>query len=108
MPHPGRGEPIGLAFFIGCVDYEDESISREELANHKPSLPFNQLSVLEVDGEVTIAQSLSILRYAGDCTQLPTRWLRTAVTSSSQLFTTCSTRRFLPREGHGEAAAHTR
>ncbi|KAE8883173.1 hypothetical protein PF005_g22601 [Phytophthora fragariae] len=64
MPHPGRGEPIRLAFFIGGVEFEDERISREELANRKPSLPFNQLPVLEVDGEV-IAQSLAILRYAG-------------------------------------------
>ncbi|KAG7398714.1 hypothetical protein PHYBOEH_010664 [Phytophthora boehmeriae] len=64
MPHPGRGEPIRLAFFIGGIEFEDERITREELANRKPSLPFNQLPVLEVDGEV-IAQSLAILRYAG-------------------------------------------
>ncbi|KAH7478973.1 hypothetical protein KRP22_010975 [Phytophthora ramorum] len=64
MPHPGRGEPIRLAFFIGGVEFEDERITREELANRKPSLPFNQLPVLEVDGEV-IAQSLGLLRYAG-------------------------------------------
>ncbi|KAF1792329.1 Thioredoxin-like fold [Phytophthora cactorum] len=64
MPHPGRGEPIRLAFYIGGVEFEDERITREELANRKPSLPFNQLPVLEVDGEV-IAQSLAILRYAG-------------------------------------------
>jgi glutathione S-transferase len=64
MPHPGRGEPIRLAFFIGGIEFEDERITREELANRKPSLPFNQLPALEVDGEV-IAQSLAILRYAG-------------------------------------------
>ncbi|KAL3673703.1 hypothetical protein V7S43_001400 [Phytophthora oleae] len=64
MPKPGRGEPIRLAFYIGGVEFEDERITREELANLKPSLPFNQLPVLEVDGEV-ISQSLAILRYAG-------------------------------------------
>ncbi|RLN31372.1 hypothetical protein BBO99_00006722, partial [Phytophthora kernoviae] len=64
MPHPGRGEPIRLAFFIGGIEFEDERITREELASRKPSLPFNQLPVLEVDGDV-IAQSLAILRYAG-------------------------------------------
>ncbi|POM64909.1 Glutathione S-transferase [Phytophthora palmivora] len=64
MPHPGRGEPIRLAFFIGDVEFEDERITREELLKRKPSLPFNQLPVLEVDGDV-IAQSLAILRYAG-------------------------------------------
>ncbi|KAE8969956.1 hypothetical protein PR003_g28481 [Phytophthora rubi] len=47
-------EPICLAFFIGGVEFEDERISREALANRK--LPFNQLPVLEVDGEV-IAQT---------------------------------------------------
>ncbi|KAE9072076.1 hypothetical protein PF007_g26309 [Phytophthora fragariae] len=54
MPLPGRGEPICLALFIGGVEFEDERISREALANRK--LPFNQLPVLEVDGEV-IAQT---------------------------------------------------
>ncbi|KAE9354996.1 hypothetical protein PR003_g3079 [Phytophthora rubi] len=69
MPHPGRGEYIRLAVFIGGVEFEDERISREELANHIPSLPFDQLPVLEVDGEV-IAQSLVILRYAGTLSSL--------------------------------------
>ncbi|ETL31147.1 hypothetical protein F441_16354 [Phytophthora nicotianae CJ01A1] len=64
MPKPGRAEPIRLAFYIGGVEFEDERITVEELTNLKPSLPFNQLPVLEVDGEV-IAQSLAILRYAG-------------------------------------------
>ncbi|CAH0477442.1 unnamed protein product [Peronospora belbahrii] len=64
MPHPGRGEPIRLALFIGDVEFEDDRITREELATRKPSLPFNQLPVLEVNGEV-VSQSLAILRYAG-------------------------------------------
>ncbi|KAE9005696.1 hypothetical protein PF002_g24255 [Phytophthora fragariae] len=41
MPLPGLGESIRLAFFIGGVEFEDEQISREELANRK--LAFNQL-----------------------------------------------------------------
>ncbi|TDH67350.1 hypothetical protein CCR75_008530 [Bremia lactucae] len=69
MPKPGRAEPIRLAFFIGGVEFEDERITREEMLARKPSLPFNQLPVLEVDGEV-IAQSLAILRYAGTLTGL--------------------------------------
>ncbi|OWZ10140.1 Glutathione S-transferase [Phytophthora megakarya] len=69
MPHPGRGEPIRLAFFMGDVEFEDERITREELLKRKPSLPFNQLPVLEVDGDV-IAQSLAILRYAGSLSGL--------------------------------------
>ncbi|KAE9291339.1 hypothetical protein PF008_g25352 [Phytophthora fragariae] len=45
MPLPGRGEPICLALFIGGVEFEDERISREALANRK--LPFNQLPETE-------------------------------------------------------------
>lgn len=37
---------------------------RAEYPALKPSLPYNQLPVLEVDGDV-VAQSLAILRYAG-------------------------------------------
>ncbi|TDH68046.1 hypothetical protein CCR75_008189 [Bremia lactucae] len=61
---PGRAEPIRLAFFIGGVEFEDERLTPEEMLARKPSLPFNQVPVLEVDGEV-VAQSLAILRYAG-------------------------------------------
>ncbi|CEG48312.1 glutathione s [Plasmopara halstedii] len=64
MPHPGRAEAIRLALHIGGIDFEDERITREELVARKPSLPFHQLPVLEVDGEI-VAQSLAILRYAG-------------------------------------------
>ncbi|RLN49407.1 hypothetical protein BBJ28_00026707 [Nothophytophthora sp. Chile5] len=61
---PGRAEPIRLAFFIGGVEFEDERLSFEDLAKLFPTLPFNQIPVLEVDGEV-VAQSGAILRYAG-------------------------------------------
>uniref|UniRef100_K3W6R3 Glutathione S-transferase n=1 Tax=Globisporangium ultimum (strain ATCC 200006 / CBS 805.95 / DAOM BR144) TaxID=431595 RepID=K3W6R3_GLOUD len=64
FPRPGRGEPIRLALHIAGIPFEDERITPEELAVRKPSLPFNQLPVLEVDGDV-IAQSLAILRYVG-------------------------------------------
>ncbi|KAF1335299.1 Glutathione s-transferase, partial [Globisporangium splendens] len=64
FPGPGRGEPIRLALHIGGIPFEDERITSEELAVRKPSLPFNQLPVLEVDGDI-ISQSLAILRYAG-------------------------------------------
>lgn len=64
FPRAGRAEPIRLAFHIGGVAFEDERISPEELQVRKPSLPFNQLPVLEINGEL-LAQSLPILRYAG-------------------------------------------
>lgn len=64
FPFPGRAEPVRLALFIGEIDFEDERISGEELERRRSSLPFNQLPVLQVDGEV-ISQALAILRYAG-------------------------------------------
>ncbi|DBA02507.1 TPA: hypothetical protein N0F65_010979, partial [Lagenidium giganteum] len=64
FPAPGRAEPIRLAFHIGGIAFEDERISYEQLQSRKPSLPFEQLPVLEVNGEI-ISQSLPLLRYAG-------------------------------------------
>ncbi|KAH7478975.1 hypothetical protein KRP22_010973 [Phytophthora ramorum] len=64
FPVPGRAEPIRLTFFIGGIAFEDERLSFDEFAKIKASLPFNQMPVLDVDGEV-ISQSVAILRYAG-------------------------------------------
>ncbi|KAE9013494.1 hypothetical protein PR003_g14762 [Phytophthora rubi] len=64
FPFPGRAEPIRLALFIGGIQFEDERVSADELDRRRSSLPFNQLPVLYVDGDV-ISQALAILRYAG-------------------------------------------
>ncbi|KAL4170067.1 hypothetical protein KRP22_010974 [Phytophthora ramorum] len=64
FPFPGRAEPIRLALFIGGVAFEDERIGFDDFNRRRSLLPFNQLPVLEVDGEV-ISQALAILRYAG-------------------------------------------
>ncbi|POM58089.1 Glutathione S-transferase [Phytophthora palmivora] len=64
FPIPGRAEPIRLAFFIGGIEFEDERLSFEEYEKVKSELPFNQLPILEVNGE-PVSQSLAILRYAG-------------------------------------------
>jgi glutathione S-transferase len=64
FPSQGRGEPIRLAFHIGDIEFEDERVSNEGMLARKPSLPFNQFPVLEVNGE-EISQALAILRYAG-------------------------------------------
>ncbi|EGZ28034.1 hypothetical protein PHYSODRAFT_472264 [Phytophthora sojae] len=69
FPLQGRAEPIRLAFFIGGVEFEDKRLSFDEFEKVKSELPFNQLPVLEVDGEA-ISQSLAILRYAGNLTGL--------------------------------------
>lgn len=62
----GRAEPIRLALFIGGIAFEDERIVQDEVAIRKglQLLPFDQLPVLEVNGE-WLAQSFPILRYAG-------------------------------------------
>ncbi|KAJ8559056.1 hypothetical protein ON010_g8392 [Phytophthora cinnamomi] len=69
FPVQGRAEPIRLALFIGGLDFEDKRLSFDEFAKVKSGLPFNQLPVLEVDGDA-ISQSLAILRYAGSITGL--------------------------------------
>ncbi|GMF43171.1 unnamed protein product [Phytophthora fragariaefolia] len=69
FPLPGRAEPIRLAFYIGGIDFEDVRLSFDEFAIVKSGLPFNQLPILEIDGEV-VSQSLAILRYAGSLSGL--------------------------------------
>jgi glutathione S-transferase len=64
FPFPGRAEPIRLALFIAGISFEDERIGADELEQRRSSLPFNQLPVLEVDGDV-MSQALAILRYVG-------------------------------------------
>ncbi|RLN31374.1 hypothetical protein BBO99_00006724 [Phytophthora kernoviae] len=64
FPFPGRAEPIRLALFMGGLAFEDERIGVDELNSRRSSLPFNQLPVLEVDGEM-VSQALAILRYVG-------------------------------------------
>lgn len=62
---PGRAEVIRLTLAAGGVAFEDKRFaSGEEFAAMKPSLPFGQVPILEVDGEV-FSQSQGILRLAG-------------------------------------------
>ncbi|GMF15178.1 unnamed protein product [Phytophthora lilii] len=69
FPFPGRAEPIRLALFIGNITFVDERISADELDRRRLTLPFNQLPVLDVDGEV-VSQALAILRYVETLTHL--------------------------------------
>ncbi len=62
----GRGEAIRLLLAHAKVDYEDNVITREQLADLKASgaLEFGQVPLLERDG-LKLVQSWSILRYLG-------------------------------------------
>ncbi|CAM9733614.1 unnamed protein product [Chrysoparadoxa australica] len=64
FPIAGRAEATRLAFTIGGIEFCDHTVTFQEFAPLKPTLPTGQLPVLEVDG-ATIAQSAAILRYAG-------------------------------------------
>uniref|UniRef100_A0A914VAT3 glutathione transferase n=1 Tax=Plectus sambesii TaxID=2011161 RepID=A0A914VAT3_9BILA len=58
----GRGEPIRLIFAQGGIDYEDNRVTGDAWTAFKPSTPFGQLPVLEVDGKM-LAQSGAICTY---------------------------------------------
>uniref|UniRef100_F1LBG7 Glutathione S-transferase 1 n=1 Tax=Ascaris suum TaxID=6253 RepID=F1LBG7_ASCSU len=60
----GLGEGARLIFHQAGVEFEDNRLSREDWPSLKPSTPFGQLPLLEVDGEV-LAQSTAIFRYLG-------------------------------------------
>merc|ERR1711992_272672 len=58
----GRGETARLILAYGGMHYEDRRVSFEDMPSLKPSLPFGQLPVLEIDGD-TIGQSMAIARF---------------------------------------------
>merc|ERR1712066_886482 len=63
----GRGETSRLILAYGGMHCEDRRVSFEDMPSLKPSLPFGQLPLLEVDGN-TICQSMAIARYlASEC-----------------------------------------
>jgi glutathione S-transferase len=69
--HGGLAEAIRLAFFIGEVPFVDERLTEEQFAELKPSLPYGQVPVLDIDdGKVVVAQSQALLRYAGRLAKL--------------------------------------
>ncbi|KAF0719927.1 Aste57867_683 [Aphanomyces stellatus] len=59
----GRAEMARLALVIGDVPFEDERLAREDWMALKPTVPFKQLPLLTVDGQV-LTQSSAISRYA--------------------------------------------
>jgi len=58
----GRAEIARLIFAAAGVDYEDFRIARDKWPELKPSTPFGQIPLLEVDG-IVLCQSKTIARY---------------------------------------------
>lgn len=58
----GLAELCRYIFAYAQVEYQDDRLKREDWASIKPTTPFHQLPVLEVDGKV-IAQSNAIARF---------------------------------------------
>ncbi|XP_047535692.1 glutathione S-transferase 2-like isoform X1 [Vanessa atalanta] len=58
------GESIRLLLAYGGQEFEDIRVAREDWPELKPSMPFGQMPVLEIDGK-KYAQSTAIARYLG-------------------------------------------
>lgn len=67
----GLGQSIRYAFILGKMEFEDNRIEFADWAKLKESgkCPFEQLPILEADGEV-MSQSNAILTYIGKLTEL--------------------------------------
>jgi len=60
----GRAEIIRLILTEAGVPFEDNRISYdEEFPKIKSTLPFRQVPIFEIDGKITLCQSLAISRY---------------------------------------------
>ncbi|XP_046745590.1 glutathione S-transferase-like [Diprion similis] len=62
FPIKGLAESIRFILSYGGVDFVDDRFNREDWPKLKPSMPFGQVPVLEVDGK-KINQSTAIARY---------------------------------------------
>lgn len=59
---PGKAEPARLAFAVKGVPFEDVTLTRSSWETIKPTTPWGQVPVLEVDGQ-QLAQSGAINSY---------------------------------------------
>ncbi|CAG9788907.1 unnamed protein product [Diatraea saccharalis] len=64
FPAKALGESCRLLLAYGGQEFEDYRINPDNWPNIKPTTPFGQLPVLEIDGK-KYAQSLAISRYLG-------------------------------------------
>ena len=66
---PGAAEKVRFALLMGKVPFRDDRVPFDKWAEVKPTTPFGQLPVMEVDG-VRFAQSDAQLNYVGAVTGL--------------------------------------
>ncbi|XP_050677249.1 glutathione S-transferase 2-like isoform X1 [Leptidea sinapis] len=64
FPVKALGESTRLLLAYGGEDFEDHRVPMEQWPDFKPSTPFGQMPVLEIDGK-KYAQSLATGRYLG-------------------------------------------
>ncbi|GAB1864924.1 glutathione transferase [Camponotus japonicus] len=62
FPVKAMGEPIRFLFSYGGAEFIDDRFNEEDWPKIKPTTPFGQVPVLEVDGK-KVAQSTAIARY---------------------------------------------
>lgn len=70
FPFPGRAEPIRDALRIGGIPFVDEHVTPDQFRDRRAAdeFPFGGLPVLNIEtpaGEMCVAQSNAILRFAG-------------------------------------------
>ncbi len=61
----GRGEECRLALHIAGIDFVDDRISPKDWSSIKPSTPFGEMPVIDIEGEGILAQSNAILGLIG-------------------------------------------
>ncbi|XP_046969310.1 glutathione S-transferase 2-like [Vanessa cardui] len=64
FPTKGPAEGSRMLLAYGGQEFEDIRVGREDWPKLKPSMPFGQMPVLEIDGQ-KYAQSTAIARYLG-------------------------------------------
>lgn len=65
FPIEGAAEPIRLALILAGVDFEDHRVKGPEWQELKPSTPYGQAPVMQIDGGPLRAQSGAMLRHVG-------------------------------------------